>query len=506
KSHLGDVISNQTCADRYTLTRTYMATDACGNTATCAQIITVDDQTAPTITCPSNVTVSCTSEVPAADPNTLVVSDNCDGPVTKSHLGDVISNQTCVDHYTLTRNYMATDACGNAATCAQIITVNDQTAPTISCSPNVTVSCTSDVPAIDSTILVVSDNCDGPVIKSHLSDQISNQTCADRYTLTRTYLATDACGNSATCNQIITVNDQLTPTAYFIVNGNPNAEEAGERCDEVALLLERGTDSDQSQPATVTITVNGTATSGADFSPIATSYIIPAGQNQLVVPINIVADLLPEGSETIVISLVNSCSCDGTKDTLTILDYVPMTDTNITITICTSGDGATLTANPVGGTAPFIYLWSTNETTPSIFVNPTVTTSYAVTIIDACSDTAANIFLVQVLPFAETTENVSFCAGDSVVIDGETYTQPGTVKDTLPGMNGACDTLATYILQLLPQVSFTDTIAFCPGESVVIDGETFTQPGTVKDTLPGLNGACDTLATYILQLLPQVSF
>ncbi|HRI60566.1 MAG TPA: HYR domain-containing protein, partial [Saprospiraceae bacterium] len=70
----------------------------------------------------------------------------------------------------------------------------------------------------------------------------------------------------------------------------------------------------------------------------------------------------------------------------------------------------------------------------------------------------------------------------------------------------ACDTLATYILQLLPQVSFTDTIAFCPGESVVIDGETYTQPGTVKDTLPGMNGACDTLATYVLvSLLPAPS-
>src|SRR5690606_23228478 len=99
-----------------------------------------------------------------------------------------------------------------------------------------------------------------------------------------------------------------------------------------------------------------------------------------------------------------------------ILDYVPMTDTTVTITICNSGDGATLTANPGGGAAPFNYLWSTNDDTQSIFVNPLVTTSYAVTITDACNDTVVQFFLVQVLPIAEITENISFCPGGSVVI------------------------------------------------------------------------------------------
>jgi len=39
-----------------------------------------------------------------------------------------------------------------------------------------------------------------------LSDTLNSQTCPNRYTVLRTYQATDASGNSATCTQTITVD------------------------------------------------------------------------------------------------------------------------------------------------------------------------------------------------------------------------------------------------------------------------------------------------------------
>ena len=59
-------------------------------------------------------------------------------------------------------------------------------------------------------------------------------------------------------------------------------------------------------------------------------------------------------------------------------------------TICT-GDTATLTANPTGGTGPYTYLWSTGVTTQAISVSPTTTTTYTVTVTDAngCTATAS---------------------------------------------------------------------------------------------------------------------
>jgi hypothetical protein len=211
-THISDVISNQTCANRYTITRTYRATDVCGNFAQCTQIITVNDQTPPTLTCPAPVTVSCAAAVPA--PNTAAVtgvSDNCGGVVTVTHISDVISNQTCANRYTITRTYRATDVCGNFAECTQIITVNDQTPPVITCPAPITVSCASAVPAPNIASVTATDNCAGPVTITHISDVISNQTCPNRFTLTRTYRATDVCGNFAECTQIITVNDQTAP-------------------------------------------------------------------------------------------------------------------------------------------------------------------------------------------------------------------------------------------------------------------------------------------------------
>jgi hypothetical protein len=50
-------------------------------------------------------------------------------------------------------------------------------------------------------------------------------------------------------------------------------------------------------------------------------------------------------------------------------------------TICT-GDTATLTANPTGGTGPYTYLWSNSDTTQEISVAPTTTTTYTVTVTD----------------------------------------------------------------------------------------------------------------------------
>ena len=55
----GETRLNGSCADEYTLTRTWTAEDNCGNTSTCSQTITVQDNTPPMITCPADVTVEC---------------------------------------------------------------------------------------------------------------------------------------------------------------------------------------------------------------------------------------------------------------------------------------------------------------------------------------------------------------------------------------------------------------------------------------------------------------
>src|SRR5262249_4063131 len=137
-------------------------------------------------------------------------SPSC-GPVTVTFLGDVPSG-SCPK--TITRTYRASDGSSNQATCTQIITVHDTTAPSIACPQPVTVQCDADVPthATDLTSLVnqggsASDNCGVPTV-TFVSD-VSSGSCPK--TITRTYRATDGCGNSTTGTQIITVNDTVAP-------------------------------------------------------------------------------------------------------------------------------------------------------------------------------------------------------------------------------------------------------------------------------------------------------
>ena len=129
------------------ITRTYQADDSCGNTTTCTQIITVKDSIAPQITCPAAVTVACLTDVPAPDITLVTATDNCGAPVV-TWMGDVWAATVRGSSRGPTR---PTDACGNTATCTQIITVNDSIAPQITCPADVTVACVTDVPAPDIT-------------------------------------------------------------------------------------------------------------------------------------------------------------------------------------------------------------------------------------------------------------------------------------------------------------------------------------------------------------------
>lgn len=209
-THVGDGIGAQTCANRFTIQRTYRVTDAAGNFRECTQTITVNDQTPPTLTCPAPITVSCAAAVPAANIALVTgVSDNCSGVVTVTHVGDVISNQTCANKFTITRTYRATDVCGNFAECTQIITVNDVTAPVITCPANITVStpigsCT----AVVNFTPTATDNCAGAIT---IVSVPASGSVFPLGTTTVTSTATDVCGNSSSCTFTITVLDGQLP-------------------------------------------------------------------------------------------------------------------------------------------------------------------------------------------------------------------------------------------------------------------------------------------------------
>src|SRR5438309_5500791 len=123
--------------------------DQDGKTNACSQTITLTDTTPPSISCPTNLTVSCASQVPVPDTNSVTTSDNCGGAVTVSWQGDSISSSNCAGQIVISRTCRATAQCGNSATCAQTISIQDTTPPSITCPTNLTVNCATQVPAPD---------------------------------------------------------------------------------------------------------------------------------------------------------------------------------------------------------------------------------------------------------------------------------------------------------------------------------------------------------------------
>jgi hypothetical protein len=205
----GATASNNAPASSYfavgTHTVTWTATDAAGNSATCEQTVIVNDTEKPTMICPGDVTVECASDVPQPSPNTVGASDIC-GTATVTYVGDVISNQTCSNRYTITRTYKATDAKGNSTTCSQTINVNDNTDPVISCPESKTVAPTTLAGTVVSyNTPVGTDNCTGATT-AQTAGKPSGSTFPIGST-TNTFVVTDACGQTATCSFTVTVKD-----------------------------------------------------------------------------------------------------------------------------------------------------------------------------------------------------------------------------------------------------------------------------------------------------------
>jgi len=192
--------------------RTYSVTDACGNSINVTQnLIRIVDQTNPTASNPAAITLQgCNGTFPA--PNIAVVlneADNCGTPVVAFVNDGQPSMNGCTE--TTIRTYSVTDTCGNFINVTQnLIRTVDVTPPSIiTVGANATINCPA-VPVF--TPPTGSDTC-GAVTINEISDVTTPGTCAGTYIRTKTWDASDACGNHSTpVSQVITVQDNTPPS------------------------------------------------------------------------------------------------------------------------------------------------------------------------------------------------------------------------------------------------------------------------------------------------------
>ena len=202
------------CGITKTITRTWTATDACGNSVSEDQTITVQDTTAPTFTVPADITVECDVDV-----NDLTLTgdvtdeaDNCSTNLDATFT-DSVADGNCANESVITRTWSLTDECDNTTTLVQTITVQDTTAPTFTVPADITVECDVDVNDLTLTgdVTDEADNC-STNLDATFTDSVADGNCANESVITRTWSLTDECDNTTTLVQTITVQDTTAPT------------------------------------------------------------------------------------------------------------------------------------------------------------------------------------------------------------------------------------------------------------------------------------------------------
>ncbi|MDA1242738.1 MAG: T9SS type A sorting domain-containing protein, partial [Bacteroidetes bacterium] len=191
---------------------------------------------------------------------------------------------SCPNQYTVTRTWSVSDDCGNSASHTQVIEVVDNTAPEFTFVPSdYTAECDEELVFDDAS---ATDNCGSVTVTV---DEVTNETeCAQEYSIVRTFTATDACGNSSTATQTITVQDTTAPVitnAGGLMNG-----ETVEVCCEapdgtitipaaVDVTFTDNCDADATQTYTETCVGDNCPTETVDsWCDITTPEVMPDGE------------------------------------------------------------------------------------------------------------------------------------------------------------------------------------------------------------------------------------
>ena len=468
-------------------TVTLTATDASGNFSECPFTVNITDTISPTITCPAPQNVSATGGCTAilGDYTGLaIMTDNCDS--------SPIATQSPVSGTTITTSQIvtltATDASGNIATCAFLITVDDATAPTITCPSAETVfvdgNCEFILPDYTGSLVIV-DNCDNnPTILQAPAPGTAVPGGAQSFV---SFSVTDISSNSSTCSFSLTFVDTIAPIVTCPADQTDFLDANCEfRALDYATLVTGVDNCGGSVFFTQTPSVN-TLFTGTN-SPIIITYSAEDAQGNTSTcnfNVNISDTIAP---------IISGCATDTIISADANCEYVMGDFTGFITAIdncsAVAGEaqdiaiGDTLAA---GGPYPVI-LSITDD------FNNAATCSFNITVVDNTAPTincpnnssvAADINCDYLIPSYDTTLNItdecsSFTYSQSIasgtILSGISSTQIISifVEDT-SGNSNSCSFTITVIDTLAPTIT-------CPGD------QTLDINGLCQYTLPDFSG------------------
>ncbi len=353
-------ITQFTCADIGDNTVTLTVTDTNGNTATCTTVVTVEDTLDPIAVCVAPFTIQLDANGEAS-----ITAADIDGGSTAScgtvTLAIDITDFTCADIGENTITLTVTDGNGNFASCTTVVTVEDNVAPTALCAAPFTIQ----LDANGTASITAADINNGSTDACGIDTLTISQTdfdCSHVGDNTITLTVTDVNGNSSTCTTIVTVEDNVAPTALCVApftiqldaNGTASITAADidngstDACGIDTLTISQ-TDFDCSHIGDNTITLTVTDVNGntSTCTTVVTVEDNVAPSALCVAPFTIQLDV--NGNASITAADINNGSTDACGiDTVIIsqtdFDCSHVGDNTITLTVTdVNGNSATCT-------------------------------------------------------------------------------------------------------------------------------------------------------------------
>ncbi|MCU1578964.1 MAG: hypothetical protein JWP19_1168 [Rhodoglobus sp.] len=394
--------------------------DAAGNSASAQQVLTID-ATAPAITITGGATVLTADSTPtisgtsdafartvtvtiAGQTLTAVVQPDGSWAVTAATLADGPHTATA----------SVSDAAGNSASAQQVLTI-DATAPTITITGGATVLTADSTPTISGTsdavgrtvTVTIAGQTLTAVVQSGGAWSVTAATVADG-PHTAIASVSDAAGNSATAQQVLTI-DTVAPTVT--ITGGATASTADSTPTIVGTSDELG--------GTVTVTIAGqtlTATVQPDGSWSVTSATLADGPHTAIASVSDAAGNSASAQQIL--------TTDTVAPTVTIDGGATATTGDLTPLISGTSDaiGRTVTVTVAGQTLTGVV-----QTDGTWSVSAATLTETAHTITASVTDPAGNLGSVQqVLTVNSTLPVILIAGGASAQTQDATPTISGT--------------------------------------------------------------------------------
>jgi len=204
-----------------------------------------------------------------------------------------------------------------------------------------------------------------------------------------------------------------------------------EGCGIVALQFDRS--GDMTMDLNIILEYSGVAEYGVDYEALPTEMVLPAFQDQVIIPIEVFFDALNEGQETLIVTIYGvpvACEEVTVQDIeLIIFDQeellVDLTPSQIDISCLGSAD---IEASVDGGYAPYTYTWYDEfgsvielgellDPGPLMITqSPEQTTYYTLVVSDACLDQEVSAVVNVIVNEDEMSVNLNddllICADD----------------------------------------------------------------------------------------------